>query len=158
MKAAEEEFRVLRLGSGDVQLMQKLVQLFHIVFETGNANVAGTSHLEKLLSNPVFIALALVRGNEIAGGLTAYELPAYYSASPEIYIYDIAVHPQFQRKGLGEKLLSALEDHCRRNGIATMFVEAHEEDAHAIDFYRATGGKAEKVVHFNYFLADAEEK
>jgi hypothetical protein len=27
---------------------------------------------------------------------------------------------------------------------------AHEEDEHAVEFYRATGGKSEKVVNFLY--------
>jgi hypothetical protein len=32
---------------------------------------------------------------------------------------------------------------------------AHEEDEHAIEFYRSTGGKSEKVVNFLY---QTEEK
>jgi hypothetical protein len=31
-----------------------------------------------------------------------------------------------------------------------MFVEAHEEDQHAVNFYYKAGGQAEKVVHFNF--------
>lgn len=90
--------------------------------------------------------------NEIVGGLTAYELPEYYSGESEIFIYDIAIRREFQRKGFGRKLLIILEDYCRQSGIKVMFVAANEEDENALDFYHSTGGKADKVIHFNYFF------
>ena len=46
-----------------------------------------------------------------------------------------------------------LNDDCRQKGVAEVFVAASEEDTHALDFYRSTGGAAEKVVHFTYFTA-----
>lgn len=86
----------------------------------------------------------------VAGGATAYVLAPYHARMPELFIYDVAIATQHQRKGLGAKLIAALKDYCRENNIGEMFVPAHEEDTHALDFYRSTGGKAEKVVLFTY--------
>jgi len=148
----KEECQIKRLGSHDVIIFQKLIRLFREVFGMEDSGEAEESYLLALLQKPGFIALCAIVENEIAGGLTAYELPLYYSGGSEIFIYDIAIKPAFQRKGFGRKLLVNLEEYSRQSGIKVMFVAANEEDADAMDFYHSTGGKAEKVVHFNYFF------
>jgi aminoglycoside 3-N-acetyltransferase I len=52
--------------------------------------------------------------------------------------------------GVGKELIRSLKEECSRNGIKEFFVMAHEEDEHAIEFYRSTGGTSEKVVNFLY--------
>ncbi len=74
----------------------------------------------------------------------------YYSNSSEIFLYDLAVKPEYQRMGIGKGLLQSLKEYCLKNGIKEFFVMAHEEDEHAIEFYRATGGRGERVVNFLY--------
>jgi aminoglycoside 3-N-acetyltransferase I len=88
----------------------------------------------------------------VVGGLTAHILPSYYSSSSEVYLYDLAVKTSFQRKGIGKKLLLALTAYCRENNYKAFFVQADEADSHALEFYSATGGSPEKVVHFNYLV------
>ncbi|RDC64002.1 GNAT family N-acetyltransferase [Adhaeribacter pallidiroseus] len=65
-------------------------------------------------------------------------------------MYDIAVKPAFQRKGIGRQLLDTLLHYSQQNGFINVFVPANEEDTHALDFYHATGGNPEKVVYFTY--------
>jgi aminoglycoside 3-N-acetyltransferase I len=149
-KITNDSIEIKRLGKQDVNAFQQLLQLFHDVFEMEETITSDAPHLETLLAKEDFIVYAAFSGNEVAGGLTAYELPMYYFKGSEVFIYDIAVAQNFQRKGLGKKLIEALEKYCKQKNISVMFVEAHEEDTHAIDFYHSTGGKAEKVVHFNY--------
>ena len=55
-----------------------------------------------------------------------------------------------EKLNAGKKLIETLAEYCKQNNIKTMFVEAHEEDKHAIEFYHSAKGKAEKVVHFNF--------
>jgi aminoglycoside 3-N-acetyltransferase I len=148
----KEEVQIKRLGSHDIIIFQKLIGLFQDVFEMENLVEAQEPYLPGLLQKPDFIALCAIVENEIVGGLTAYELPLYYNGGSEIFIYDLAVKPAFQRKGFGRKLLVSLEEYCQQSGIRVMFVSANEEDEHAVDFYHSTGGKAEKVIHFNYFF------
>ncbi|MGI8951133.1 MAG: GNAT family N-acetyltransferase [Chitinophagaceae bacterium] len=148
-----KEFLIKRLGQNDTLIFKKLIQLFDEVFENEISAPANETHLTTLLSKSEFIAFIAIANNEVAGGLTAYELPMYYLENSEVYIYDIAVKSDFQRKGLGKKMLLALNDYCKQNGIKQMFVEAHDEDNHAIDFYHSASGHAEKVVHFNFSTA-----
>jgi aminoglycoside 3-N-acetyltransferase I len=147
-----EPFQIKRLGPQDAQIFHTLIRFFQEVFETETLLKVEEPYLTRLLENPGFVVYVVIFGNEIVGGLTAYELPMYYSEDSELFIYDIAIKPEFQRKGLGRQLLSSLKKHCVQNAIKVMFVEAHEEDKHAVDFYHSTGGHAEKVIHFNYIF------
>jgi aminoglycoside 3-N-acetyltransferase I len=152
MKPDNSNYKIVQLSKENGTLFKKLIHLFNEVFETKNSEYPDESYLIKLLEKTGFIAYAIIINNEVIGGLTAYELPLYYKNCTEVYIYDMAVKPQFQRQGLGKKLIEALKDYCRIKNIKLVFVEAHEEDIHAVDFYRSIGGQAEKVVHFNFPL------
>lgn len=142
-------FDVKQLTKEDVAIFKSLIDLFNLVFE--EEPIPGENgNLSKLLGSNNFIAMAAVSGNEVLGGLTAFEFPMYYSEYSEIFLYDLAVKPEYQRMGIGKRLIQSLKEYCIRNGIREFFVLAHEEDEHAIEFYRATGGKSEKVVNFLY--------
>ena len=148
----DETFKIKRLGQEDIATFRELIYFFREVFEMEKQPAHSASHLMQVLQNPSFFAYAITSGNEIAGGLSAYELPSYYNEGAEIYIYDIAVKPSFQRKGLGKQLIATLKEHCSKNNLQVIFVEAHAEDEHAIEFYHSTGGIGENVVHFNYYI------
>lgn len=143
------QFHIKHLAPGDALLLQQLTLLFANVFETGTP-ASSITYLQNLLERPGFVVYVTLCDGEVVAGLTAYELPMYSAGVSEMFIYDIAVLPAYQRKGLGKMLLSALKDHCRQRGIKEMFVPAHETDTHALDFYRSAGGVGERVVHFNF--------
>jgi aminoglycoside 3-N-acetyltransferase I len=131
--------------------------MFNTVFEEAESAMSSETNLATLLSNNNFIALAVFSENEVVGGLTAYELPMYYSDASEIFVYDVAVKQEFQRLGIGKRLIHHLREYCNKNGIKEFFVLAHEEDEHAVEFYHSTGGKSEKVINFLYEAAVPNE-
>ena len=141
---------IKRLTKENVLIFKSLVHLFNTVFEEDESNIGNEKHLSDLLGNNHFIALVALHGGEVVGGLTAYELPLYYSRPSEIFLYDLAVSIKHQRKGIGKRLIQKLKEYCAENHIQEFFVLAHEEDEHAVEFYRATGGRSEKVVNFVY--------
>jgi aminoglycoside 3-N-acetyltransferase I len=147
-----DHFQIKHLGKEDLLLFQELIGLFREVFEMENAGVPGDPYLAGLLEDPHFIAYAAIGEKKVIGGLTAYELPMVYAGRSEMFIYDLAVQPAFQRTGIGQGLMAALQQYCRQNGIREMFVAANEEDSHAIDFYRRIGGQEERVRHFTYLV------
>ena len=130
--------------------------MFNLVFEEENPTVGSEANSLRLLNNDHFIAIVALAENKVVGGLTAYELQKYYSDTSEIFIYDLAVKPEYQRMGIGKGLIQNLKAHCLKHGIKEFFVMAHEEDEHAIEFYHATGGKREKVVNFVYKVLDTD--
>ena len=145
-----ESFEIRKLSTEDLTSFQSLIGLFNRVFEETQPACASDTHLRDLLSTPSFIALAAFVESELVGGLTAYELPMYQKDLSEILVYDLAVRPDYQRRGLGKQLLQHLKEYCSVSGIQVFFVLVHEEDEHAVEFYRATGGQGEKVINFVY--------
>jgi aminoglycoside 3-N-acetyltransferase I len=149
MNTHQKIIEIKRLAKPDLLHFQQLIELFQTVFEA-KIHLPSSVYLTQLLEKQDFIVYAIFVESEIVGGLTAYELPMYGAEYAEIFIYDIAIKPAFQRQGFGKKLLSVLKDHCKQHKIPEMFVAADEADLHALDFYHATGGKFAKVIHFNY--------
>jgi len=150
MKLNTKAFEIKRLTKEDLSTFNLLINMFSMVFEEGESDVGNDANSLRLLGSNNFIAIAAISENEVAAGLTAYELPMYYSEYSEIFLYDLAVKPEYQRIGIGKRLLQSLKEYCIKNGIKEFFVLAHEQDEHAIEFYRSTGGKSEKVVNFLY--------
>lgn len=146
-------FEIRKLTSQDLAEFRSLIDLFNQVFEETQPVAASDSHLQRLLGSRAFITLAAFFEKEIVGGLTAYELPMYQHDSSEILLYDLAVRPDFQRKGIGQGLIRHLKEYCSEHGIQEFFVLVHEEDEHAVEFYRATGGQGERVLNFVYEAA-----
>lgn len=142
---------IKHLTKKDLSIFNSLINLFNLVFEE-EPKIGSEANSLRLLENERFIALVALAKDEIAGGLTAYELPMYYSDSSEIFLYDLAVKAEYQRMGIGKRLIQKLKEYSVRKGMQSFFVMAHEEDEHAVEFYHATGGKAEKVVNFVYEL------
>ena len=150
MKLNTKAFEIKRLTKEDLSTFNLLINMFSMVFEEGESDVRNDANSLRLLGSNNFIAIAAISENEVVAGLTAYELPMYYSEYSEIFLYDLAVKPEYQRIGIGKRLLQSLKEYCIKNGIKEFFVLAHEQDEHAIEFYRSTGGKSEKVVNFLY--------
>jgi aminoglycoside 3-N-acetyltransferase I len=152
-----EKLEIRKLAPEDVSAFNLLVHLFNEVFEEDEPATSSETNLLKLLSNNNFVAIVAFYENQIVGGLTAYELPMYYSENSEIFLYDLAVKPEYQRMGIGKGLLHQLNEYCVKNGIVEFFVLAHEEDQHAVEFYRSTGGTSENVVNFLYNVTIVKE-
>ena len=149
MNPNTKEFEIKQLTKEDLSTFNSLIDLLNMVFEE-EAKIRSEAHLLRLLGRDDFIAIVAVSENEVLGGLTAYELSMVYSDYSEIFLYDMAVKSEYQRMGIGKGLIQGLKEYCIKNGIKEFFVLAHEEDKHAIEFYRSTGGKSEKVVNFLY--------
>jgi aminoglycoside 3-N-acetyltransferase I len=150
-------FEMKRLGKEDLWTFTSLIDLFNTVFEE-EPKIGSEANSLRLLNNQYFVAIAALDKNAVIGGLTAYELPMYYSDRSEVFLYDLAVKAEYQRMGIGKGLIRNLKEYCTTKGIKEFFVMAHAEDEHAIEFYRATSGKGEKVVNFVYETNEAESK
>lgn len=155
-----EAISIKKLAPEDSKAFAALIQLFQVAFEHEEKPEPDLHYLQALLQDArfwVFVAIKTAPGEEplVVGGLTAYMLYEYYEAKPLIYLYDLAVKEAFQRRGIGQKLVSALKAHSQGYGAVQLFVQADLEDEHALEFYRASGATATSVVHFNYELAQA---
>jgi len=142
--------RVERLGPADLDRMKQVNRLFLEVFaeEAYHGPGPGDAHLERLLADGKFIALAGWIDGEMAGALAAYELVKYEAERSEIYIYDLAVREEHRRRGVATALIEALKPIAREKGAWVIYVQADPPDAPAVALYDKLGVR-EEVLHFD---------
>lgn len=141
-----------KLGSIDLPYLKALICIYEEVFEMESFTLPTDSYLQTLLQREGLVFFVAMLEEKVIGGLTAHILPSVYFESAEVYLYDLAVQVAYQRKGVGRKLMASLSEYCKEHGYKEIFVQADLVDQHAMDFYRATGGQAERVVHFTFAL------
>ncbi len=141
--------RTKRLSIDDRELARQTFLLMAEVFEEESTSLSDR-YLDQLLSGRDFWAIAALLGNDVVGGITAHTLPMTRSETSEVFIYDIAVHVDHQRRGIGRELVSALRADAAALGIHDIFVPADNDDAHALDFYRRLGAEPSPVTFFTF--------
>ena len=145
-----------RLKAGDRELAKVLFNVMAEVFEEDSEELSdgyeelSNGYIDRLLGREDFWAIAAFADENIVGGLTAHTLPMTRAQYSEIFIYDIAVRSDHQRKGIGRGLVAELRAQAAGVGIRELFVPADNEDVHALDFYRALGGEAAPVTIFTF--------
>ena len=143
-------FIIQNLQAGDLRHFKELIDVFEQVFEMPPFQRASDSYLQELLTGDSFYVFVAMHEGKVVAGLTAYQLKNYYEEISYLYIFDLGVLGSFQRKGIGRALISAVREFSSSRGFEEVFVQADRADDYALDFYRATGGNEEDVVHFTY--------
>ena len=152
-------YAIRQLTADDLRLMDALLAMFGEAFDDLDTYVSKRptpAYQQRLLGSDHFIALAAVAGDEVVGGLAAYELPKFEQERSEIYIYDLAVAAAYRRQGIATALIQALQAEARRRGAWVIYVQADTgpEDEAAIALYSKLGIR-EDVLHFDIAVPKA---
>ena len=140
-----------RLAPPDVPLLRKLNALFGDAFaepETYTAEPPSDAYLEGLLAKEHVVALVALAGEEVLGGLVAYELDKIEREQREFYIYDLAVAAEHRRRRIATALIEHLREIAARRGGWVIYVQADHGDDPAIALYGKLGTR-EDVLHFD---------
>jgi len=148
------DIKIEKLNHNDINKFTELIWLFEDVFEMKNFKMPAEVYLRKLLEKDDFFVFVALLHNRVIGGLTSYIMHQYYSKSPLVYIFDLAVKTEHQRRGIGKMLIAGNNNYCKSIGVEAVIVQADEVDDHAIQFYHSTGATSEKVILFDYLLTD----
>lgn len=58
---------------------------------------------------------------------------------PALGVFDLAVQPEFQRRGIGTWVMRTIEDLAREQGLRYVRLDAYEQNPRSIAFYRKLG-------------------
>ncbi len=150
------EFLIRHLTPEDSAVMRALLVIFGEAFEdvhTYTGNQPSERYLRRLLGSNTFVALAALKGEEVVGGLAAYELRKFEQERSEIYIYDLAVASAHRREGIATALIEALRTIAAARGAYVIYVQADLGDEPAIALYSKLGTR-EDVLHFDIPVGD----
>ncbi len=139
--------KVRQLKAEDSELAASVTRLMSSVFEEGDGS--SNERMSELLKDTRFWLFGAFMQGKPVGGLCAHVIPVTREHASELFVYDIAVANEHQRKDIGRLLMKAAIDSARSAGLSSVFVPADNEDQHALDFYRAIGGQAVTFFKFD---------
>jgi aminoglycoside 3-N-acetyltransferase I len=145
---------IRRLGPADLSLLRRLNALFGEAFadpETYTGAPPDDAYLEGLLAKEHVFPVVALAGEEVLGGLVAYELEKFEQARREVYIYDLAVGEEHRRQGIATALIEHLRGIAAGRGAWVIYVQADYGDDPAIALYEKLGVR-EEVLHFDIAL------
>jgi aminoglycoside 3-N-acetyltransferase I len=148
-------FRIRQLAPSDIALMHAMLAMFGEAFadaETYGRARPSAAYLARLLDSDSFIALTALKGDEVVGGLAAYELHKFEQERSEVYIYDLAVASAHRREGIATALIEHLKRIAGSRGAYVIYVQADLGDDPAIALYTKLGAR-EDVLHFDIAVA-----
>ncbi len=101
------------------------------------------------------ILLALIDGRPV-GIAVCFEGFSTFNARPLLNIHDLAVHPGYQQRGVGRRLLDEVERRAQERGCCRVTLEVLEKNDVARRLYRSLGFRGDGVDgDANYFLIKA---
>ena len=144
-----------RLTDSDASTARQLFALMADVFGEETRPLSD-AYVHRLLRRSEFWAVGAFIEGDVVGGLTAHAIPMTTGESSELFIYDIAVRADKQRQGIGRSLITALREMASSEGIDVVFVPADDDDADALEFYRALDASASPVTLFVFSRTDGD--
>ncbi len=127
------EYICRKLDVQDLDLVMGMNQDFRAGF------ACRESALE-FLANPDHWLYAAILQNRIIGFAYGYELRRLDSQGNMLYIHEVGVMEQYQRRGVGYRMMSELKDACREKGICKYFLSAYQNNIGANALYQKLGG------------------
>jgi aminoglycoside 3-N-acetyltransferase I len=103
--------------------------------------ILSENHLVKVIAKQEHLVFVALPGNKVIAGLTAYILEVFEEEKLIVYIIDLAVKTEYQRKGIGQKLIKEINTYCGAKSISEVFIQADAVDEYAVEFYRKIRGK-----------------
>ena len=146
-------FTIKKITPAEIGLAKQLFWFFQVDDGISQPVVPSDAYLLEMLSKDDFHVIVALIDGKLAGGLTGYELPMYKRQVREMFLYEIAVKPEFRQKGIAKALIELLKQICKEKGIEEMYVGTSKPNKAAMALYTATGGEQEPdIAWFVYQL------
>lgn len=121
-----------------------------------NENYPLVSHVEKDISNKSMYCL--MEDERVAGIVVIdenqsieYKTVAWqYHSTPILVVHRFAVHPHFQKQGIGKKLMDFALNFALENDYQSIRLDAYSENERTQRFYQNRGYIKRGEIHFPY--------
>ena len=122
-------------GKGIIQKMEihDLDEVFSIEAASSQTPWSRNSFAEEI-QNPLAHCFVMKGGN--GSGQRVIGFICFRNVIEESELLDIAVHPDYRRRGIGKKLMQFYIDFSRRRGIHTLYLEVNASNQSAIQLYQ----------------------
>ncbi len=101
-------------------------------------SVRGTL-IERLRDHPTTLVFLAFEGARPVGIATCFRGFSTFAARPLVNIHDLHVLEAYQRRGIGRRLLEAVENRARRLDCCKLTLEVQEKNHRALALYQGFG-------------------
>lgn len=143
--------RIVRLQAGDEHVVLAGAELFdHPPTKAGAAKfLSGADH---------HLLVALADGPSPIGFVSGVET-THPDKGTEMFLYELSVHPDHRKRGVGRALVESLAELARDNGCYGMWVGTERDNEAALATYRSAGAdEPEDCVVFSWTFDPAPEE
>jgi len=95
---------------------------------------------------------ACIENGRVVGFVHGYELNRLDAAGNMLYVHEVGVLPEYQRQGIGRKLLGDIKTLCRLSGICRFFLVAMRSNEAAMGLYQSHGGEVCNDAEIRFFF------
>jgi ribosomal protein S18 acetylase RimI-like enzyme len=113
---------------------------FDLDDETASPQPLEPEAAKRYLENPAVLHWVAVQDQEVLGFLVCNVL-GLRSGKSELLLYEIGVHRDWRRHGIGNALIQTMKTWMRKNEVVTVWVLGDNEGA--VEFYRSSGFEIE---------------
>jgi aminoglycoside 3-N-acetyltransferase I len=138
------------LSTKDIDFAGDLLYYFREEFSDDKPFRLSDERLKEVLTQKDFYILGAFVEGTIVGGITAYKLLGSNYLHPELFIYDLAVKPEFRRRGIAAKLIKTAQELGAKIGATETFVFAEMDDEQAMKFYQSQKGRQLNSAMFSF--------
>jgi len=148
MKAAEvaiedcDRIEIRRARRDDAVELLSLIRAYYRLDKIRFRGAAIKSALERLLKNRKLGSVWILRDGIQAVGyvMLAFTFDLEFGGL-EGLVTDLYIDAKYRGRGLGERALKVVDEHCRSQGISTVELQVVEDNKGAQAFYRKIGFK-----------------
>lgn len=141
MKTGQE---TLTIRFSEMKDAAALMELDELVWDrnTAPAPLEWNSRDHYLLHCPPGTQLVALHEGELCGYI-GFRSPTSLPSNRHVLELNIAVHPAYQRQGIGQRLIDAVKDMARAEGISKLRLRVLSSNPGAYAFYRNCGFQEE---------------
>lgn len=122
----------------DIAAFQMLNNIFVEAFSTSEDPPVVEELLQQLLGDPRFVPIVCEIEGKVVGGATLYILPSYLAREPVVYLYDLAITPVCQGRGIGRRLLEFVKKNAERSAHRKYLFNRNKTNESLISIVRLT--------------------
>lgn len=144
----------LTIRPSEFRDVRELITLDHLIWteETAPAAMSWSSCEDFLRHAPPGSHLVALKGDTVCGYL-GFGCPTAFESNRHVYEIYIAVHPDWQRMGVGSSLIREAKRAAAQKGIRKLRLRALSCNAPALEFYRKCGFREEGRLREEFYLA-----
>jgi len=137
---AEKEIIVREATNKDADGIIKVLRSTKLGEETWNENeIFVIENLQKRLNDKQFMVLVAEFNSSIVGFIDYAVFPSFWECQKQGLIINLFVHPTYQSKGIGSKLLKAIIKRAKAENIVELHVSTEWRNAKARKLYGKYG-------------------